>query len=441
MGDTDDPEKGAVLGFVVDSDQEEKAIENAEILFTSESTGICYVAYTDQDGHFEITLPAGDYYLDAAANNYSAYSWKDGKETIRVEAGQVLYLDWIKMDLHNDRAAVLPDGITWAVEPEIDAEDIIVGDRNVGFDDSVSSPYVYLKRNGKYGLIGYDGEIAVNPKYDSFNGGDFYGLDDFIAVYDSRSGDTMFAQNYNGDGKWKIVEQKKAFGQLGIGTNSTTYFIDENDGKLYRLNSFLNQPEAFFDADASYVVQKINCVRSKYGIDDSSATDEKFYLYASKGTEEESFVTKGYKYVCSNGDGYCAWSGTPDNRYILSSYNTVAFSNDKKKWDIYDSLGYLIASDLEPFDCNINLTPWWSPATAFFKNGDYHDSAENTHGSAVPFCATEGWVAVKKNGLYGYLDLDGNEVIPFGVLEDVRPVHNGKAWAKYDGKWGVLSFE
>ncbi len=388
---------------------------------------------------YNFTLPPGNYTIELTADGF-----EDIQVTgIKVTAG-VLEKDFVMYRSESDGKAVYGIvGAEWVVNPTIDADDIIVGDRYSGFDTSLSSPYVYIERNGKYGLIGYDGEIAVDPEYDSFNGDDFYGLDDFVAVYDSKSGDTIFVQNYNtsGNENWEMVEQKKAFGQPGIGTNATTYFIDENDGKLYEMNSFSNKPEETFSADASYVVQKINCVRSKYGIEESSATDEKFYLYSGGGLGEESFVTEGYKYVYSNGQGSCGWSGYPDNRFITDGYTTVAFSNDMKKWDVYDSLGYLIASDLETFDCNLDLTPWWSPVTAFFNNADSYDSAENIYGKPAPFCATEGYIAAKKDGEYGYLDLDGNEVIPFGILEDVRPVHDGKAWAKFEGKWGVLSFE
>ena len=332
-------------------------------------------------------------------------------------------------------------GAEWAVDPTIEADDIIVGDRFSGFSASVSCPYVYIRRDGKYGLIGYDGDIAVKPEYDSFNGNGFYGLDDFIAVYDSKSGDTIFAQNNDTivKGKWKIVNVENAFGQPGIGSSATTYFINENDGELYRFNTFNEKPEEITDGpDTSYIVQKINCVVSGYGIGKSSAADEKFYLYNDLKGE---MLTDGYKYVCSNGDGTCTYSGAVGSRVMTDGYKTAAFSNDMKKWDIYDSYGVLIAKDLEPFDCNLDLTTSWAPATSFFDDADNYDSAKNTHGKAVPFCATEGYIAAKKDGKCGYLDLDGNEVVPFGILEDVRPVHDGKAWAKFEDKWGVLSFE
>lgn len=336
--------------------------------------------------------------------------------------------------------------LNWVIEPKIEAEDIIVGDRYI-YDPSdepfISSPYVYIKRNGKYGLINYDGTVKVEPEYDSFNGDNLYGLDEFIAVYDSKSGDTVFGQRNSTDykGHWELVEQKKAYGAPGIGSISTTFFINENDGKLYRYHPNDIAAEAINGgADASYVVQKINYVSTDYGFGKSKAADENFYLY-NEASGEGEFLTEGYKYVSSSSSGSCLYSGTVGDRAALDGYTTVAFSNNGEEWDLYDSLGELIASGLEPFDCNLNQNLWWAPATSFFDEADLYDSALNTNGKPVPFCATEGYIAAKIDGKCGYLDMDGNVVIEFGIFDDVRPVHDGKAWVKFNGKWGVISFE
>ena len=147
-------------------------------------------------------------------------------------------------------------------------------------------------------------------------------------------------------------------------------------------------------------------------------------------------MTEGYKYVYANAGGTCEYAIN-----IPVSYGTAAFSNDGKHWDIYDYTGNLIASDLEPFDCNIDMSPWWAPVTSMFSDADKYSSAKNTHGKAVPFCSTGGYIAAKKDGKCGYIDMNGETVIDFGILEDIRPVKDGKAWIKYRGKWGVISFK
>ena len=434
-----DPENGAILCWVVDKKHEDIKLEGAAIEAVDENDKTkVYKTTSDEFGHFELILPHGTYTLKVRHDHYEDYV----KTGVEVTDEGVNYLDdWIKMKPFTGKPVYGITGAEWVVDPTIKADDIIVGDRFTGFPAFVSCPYVYIRRDGKYGLIGYDGNIAVQPEYDSFNGNGFYGLDDFIAVYDSKSGDTIFAQNNDtsGKGKWKIVNVEKAFGQPGIGSATMTYFINENDRELYRFYTLSEKPAEITDGpDISYIVQKINYVVSGYGIGKSSAADDRFFLYNDLKGE---MVTDGYKYVCTNGDGNCTYSGSVGNRVMTDGYKTAAFSNDMKKWDIYDALGVLIAKDLEPFDCNLDLTTSWAPATSFFDDADNYDSAKNTHGKAVPFCATEGYIAAKKDGKCGYLDLDGNEVIAFGILEDVRPVHDGKAWAKFEGKWGVLSFE
>ncbi|MBQ9898213.1 MAG: WG repeat-containing protein [Ruminococcus sp.] len=420
------------------------SMDNSQIVFVDvEEEFDGHEAYSDDPWIREITISKQDEDLeqDGIGSAYSMHPTDRGAQAYAdcVNA-EIAEIEAEKAEQSGGEAVYGITGAEWVVDPTIEADDIIVGDK-FSFGAGYSCPYVYIESGGKYGLIDYDGNIEVEPEYDSFNGGDFYGLDDFVAVYDSKSGDSMFAQNYNTSdkGKWEIVEQKKAFGQPGIGTWSMTYFIDENDGELYRYGNLgYDQPEEITDGpDTSYVVQKIDCVPAKYGIGDSSASDEKFYLY----NDSFGYVTDGYKYVYSNGYGVCTYSGGVGERYDVSGYKTVAFSNDMKKWDIYDSYGELIASGLEPFGCNLDLTPWWSPATAFFDDSDDYDSAENTRGKAVPFCATEGYIAAKIDGKCGYLDIDGNVVVEFGILDDVRPVHNGKAWAKFEGKWGVLQFD
>lgn len=56
----------------------------------------------------------------------------------------------------------------------------------------------------------------------------------------------------------------------------------------------------------------------------------------------------------------------------------------------------------------------------------------------IPTC---GYIAVKKDGGYGYYNTDGKEVIPCGEFEQARPVYDGKAWVKKNGKWGVISID
>ena len=40
-----------------------------------------------------------------------------------------------------------------------------------------------------------------------------------------------------------------------------------------------------------------------------------------------------------------------------------------------------------------------------------------------------------------YIDINGDDIIENGIFEEVRPVYNGMAWVKQDGKWGVIKLK
>ena len=61
-------------------------------------------------------------------------------------------------------------------------------------------------------------------------------------------------------------------------------------------------------------------------------------------------------------------------------------------------------------------------------------------GNVIPFCyaASENYIVLVKDNQWKLVDLNGNTVIPFGVFEAIRPVYQGKCWVKQGGKWGVI---
>lgn len=56
------------------------------------------------------------------------------------------------------------------------------------------------------------------------------------------------------------------------------------------------------------------------------------------------------------------------------------------------------------------------------------------------YVPSDGYIAVCKNGKWGYLDTDGNPASDF-VFEEARPVYKGMAWVKQNGLWGVIAFD
>lgn len=64
-----------------------------------------------------------------------------------------------------------------------------------------------------------------------------------------------------------------------------------------------------------------------------------------------------------------------------------------------------------------------------------------SRGRVFAASCTEGYVVLYNGSGYALYDAAGNPIIDFGVLEELTEVHNGKLWARMDGQWGVLDLE
>ncbi len=76
-----------------------------------------------------------------------------------------------------------------------------------------------------------------------------------------------------------------------------------------------------------------------------------------------------------------------------------------------------------------------------YDGADYVDTS-NTEGLSfvkdVPYGYSGSYVAVREDGLWGYFDESGQAASPF-VFEEARPAYRGSAWVKYEGQWGVVT--
>ncbi len=57
------------------------------------------------------------------------------------------------------------------------------------------------------------------------------------------------------------------------------------------------------------------------------------------------------------------------------------------------------------------------------------------------YAFSDGYVPVCKDGQWELKDTKGKSVILSGTFEAIRPVQDGKCWVKKDGKWGVIQLE
>jgi hypothetical protein len=72
----------------------------------------------------------------------------------------------------------------------------------------------------------------------------------------------------------------------------------------------------------------------------------------------------------------------------------------------------------------------------------YNDPYTDNYIDYVAYLPSDGYIALNSGNEGGYYDTMGNEVIPVGTFEAVRPVKNGMAWVKdkETGLWGIIRF-
>ncbi len=157
-----------------------------------------------------------------------------------------------------------------------------------------------------------------------------------------------------------------------------------------------------------------------------SDTEEKMEVKTSKGT----MIYPKYKYGFINRNGI---------EIVPKIYDKAYDYHENYAWVIKDSL------------CG-SLNVLGEIKIPFIYEAPIFHEAENNEikyfldGSLLPmplygchhgYVFSEGLAGVKKNGKWGYVDYDGNEVIPF-QYDFVFAFTEGFAWVKKDGKWGLI---
>lgn len=316
---------------------------------------------------------------------------------------------------------------TWQVEPTIEADDIIVFDESYARNETPMlcdfetftatakslehSKYAIIKCDSKYGFIGYDGQFYVKPSYSYFTScscGE-------VGLNNEKSDDEL--ENINLTSDYKVLN-----GQVGHGWATTYQIYDKNLKKLIEI------PEPFIDK------QMLPCKPMWMSIVSNSSY---YYEYATGGVaqsviidnsdiEKAKVISLEEKYALHNN-----FKLTTDFIFDLAysdKYGKSGIAACKKdgKWGYYSYDGKeIIPCQFDNVENKIN----------YCKGGD-GKIYENTYEAYLP---TYGYIAVNKDGGYGYYNTDGKEVIPCGEFELARPVYDGKAWVKKDGKWGVIS--
>ncbi len=377
-------------------------VANASLCYTAKADeSTVYNNVTAADGHPLADtgyLPFGTYELSVTAPGYDDYDY-----STPVEVG----LGSVKLD---SILLVKAEAYTWALEPSIEADDIIVYNiEEIGFDHSIFNDLAYIKQNGKYGIIDYDGDFLADCTSESYL---------VTAPYlEQLSAGGLTVGSGNGD----FIKYDQPG---GVGGGYEYCFYSKKDSAVYVCTGIDGQGD-YYKLD-EYDHEEMNPVR----LAEFTELEDSKYELVQESIGTEWGIVKGDKLIveCEHDAVALPCFGTHKNNFV--NYDICALRKDGK-WCYVDGNG----NELTDFDYSgfVAMPPADTSANFVLWGED----------NELPYLPTEGFIAVKTDDGAGYIDTSGNVIIEPGTFIEARPVHNGLAWVKdkTTGLWGVINLE
>lgn len=288
---------------------------------------------------------------------------------------------------------------SWIMEPSIIADNIISFDGSqVNPDDEQNKAYAnyaVLCSDGKYGLIDYKGNIIITPAYE-----DYYtcwcGEIVLFNVIDEK----------NGTYEYCTIDSTKQISDSPLEHEDKTpdYFWDEEQEKVF-VKRACDDYATEYTGKKAVVVCKADISDQGAGYYSVKTEKEPLYGLAKKGKLIADMEYTDYYAPAFKGAGATC----------------VAFKNSEGAWGYLSSDG----KTLIDFKCDGDMCTY---------NGRLLDDETKSH----PYLFNGDYVPVSVGASYGYYDKEGNVVIRPGEFEQARPVHNGRAWVRKDGLWGII---
>lgn len=289
---------------------------------------------------------------------------------------------------------------TWAVEPEIEAEDItyIQSGDLLSFsanerEKQKDSEYAVIVQDGLFGIIRSDGTVVVEPEYIDIS--EYYG-----GAYLMRRGVPQYESSVNSD--WDL------------------YFFDEKTEEITMAEGLGSGPDPM---GAYYYCGGLHNINEAYTYLDYQFEEPDFPVPVQRSDDIFESSDGYYGYWLQG--MYAVYSdGALTTDFIYeecgSESNGVLAAKKDGKW------GYIAADGTE-------VIPFEYDSSWQIFSGD----------EEISYCyaASEGYIPLVKDGMWEMRDTAGNVVIPAGVFEAIRPVNEGKCWVQKNGKWGVIQLE
>ncbi len=307
----------------------------------------------------------------------------------------------------------------WYLEPSIQADDIIVSDDSfdvakINGDEKGSNKYSFIERDGKYNFISYDGKICLKNWYDepriaeSGDLGVYYSTNDNTGVY--------YGSYYDND-----FSSELSHSWLNRGLDTDVYYVypyDKNTSEIYHPVA-IGEPQHWgYECDSScdygtaILIQEANVKTGSSYRADIDYTGKYGAAYDNKVT-----VSPEYDNGIMN---------VYNNMIALKSGNKWGYFNGKTGEQVID----FIANEFDSkYYCKSN------------SNNGMYDNYYDNYIESRPYTYSDGYVSVNSDNGWALYDEEGNIAVDYGTFDEIRPVHNGMAWVKYDGLWGVLDIE
>lgn len=239
-------------------------------------------------------------------------------------------------------------------------------------------------------------EIEVSKPYNwiiepKIEADDIIDLEDRIDVSLIKKGKKY---NFINNDQGKELLRKDFFGYAAI-ENGRVYIWEEG-GATYKVNEDYTLEEAAYAGDYDEHIIYYNTQRKEF------FSQNFMYLVITTKNNEEILEQHKNKHKTTL---ECFVEVTP-TEFIDDEFDSYAEFTDKN----LGKYGYYNKENLE-----IIIEPIYDNALDFY----------------------EGYAAVKKDGMAGFINLKGEEVFPF-EFEETRSFDNGRAWVKLNGKWGVI---
>lgn len=245
-----------------------------------------------------------------------------------------------------------------------------------------------VSQNNNYGLISLNGDLLMDCEYSY--------ISMFSGFAEAMKADSSYSYTLGSDYEVHIMEN------AGHGGYATYYIYDDSNSKIGYID-----PDGIIICD-EYDMEKI---ANRAILLKSGTLDE------NNGCREDSVAKFGLMYK---------------NRIIIpliydggSDGNLVEYNPDiMEMCDVKDGRAVFWKNNkIYVFDKDGNC----------YSNGVY-DKVDNGYQELNYF---NGYLTVCKDGAWGLIDVNGNEVLTC-QFEDITSVYDGKAWAKQNGKWGII---